>query len=167
MLITGDTRFSPSSRKCEIRRHFGMSEAELLPARAELGIGFVPLRPLGTGFLTGKVDATTTFATNDFRGMSPRFAPEVRQANLTLVDMIRGFAKVKAPIKRLGLRLLQTCNGLGKDPYYLPYMASKAPLAAVYGLKDRLTTPNCAPFPDARRLAQAGQGHGLKSHDVA
>ena len=67
-------------------------EAELLPALAELGIGFVPFSPLGAGFLTGKVDTTTTFAAKDFRDMSPRFAPEARAANMALVEMINGFA---------------------------------------------------------------------------
>jgi aryl-alcohol dehydrogenase-like predicted oxidoreductase len=67
-------------------------EAELLPALAELGIGFVPFSPLGAGFLTGKVNSATTFAATDFRSMSPRFAPEARAANLALVEMIQGFA---------------------------------------------------------------------------
>lgn len=67
-------------------------EAELLPALAELGIGFVPFSPLGAGFLTGKVNSATAFAATDFRSMSPRFAPEVRAANLALVEMIQGFA---------------------------------------------------------------------------
>ena len=66
-------------------------EAELLPALAELGIGFVPFSPLGAGFLTGKVNSATTFAATDFRSMSPRFAPEVRAANLALVEMVQGF----------------------------------------------------------------------------
>src|SRR5881296_2814927 len=36
-------------------------EREILPTLDELGIGFVPFSPLGRGFLTGKIDATTTF----------------------------------------------------------------------------------------------------------
>ncbi|MGX9147788.1 aldo/keto reductase [Mesorhizobium sp. 128a] len=65
-------------------------EAEIIPALEELGIGFVPFSPLGKGFLTGKIDANTTFAGNDFRGQIPRFAPEARAANQALVDLIRG-----------------------------------------------------------------------------
>src|SRR5204862_3818212 len=49
-------------------------EAEIIPTLEELGIGFVPFSPLGKGFLTGKIDATTSFAPGDFRNMSPRFA---------------------------------------------------------------------------------------------
>lgn len=67
-------------------------EAELLPTLRELGIGFVPFSPLGAGFLTGKIDLTTTFAANDFRAIVPRFAAEARAANLALVEMIQGFA---------------------------------------------------------------------------
>ena len=51
-------------------------EKEVLPTLEELGIGFVPFSPLGKGFLTGKIDATTTFDSSDFRNTVPRFAPE-------------------------------------------------------------------------------------------
>ena len=61
----------------------------------ELGIGLVPFAPLGKGFLTGAVDATTTFAEGDFRNRSPRFAAEARAANQALVDMVVGFAALK------------------------------------------------------------------------
>jgi pyridoxine 4-dehydrogenase len=63
-------------------------EAEILPALAELGIGFVPFSPLGRGFLTGKIDQNTTFDPSDFRNTSPRFAPENRKANQALVELI-------------------------------------------------------------------------------
>jgi aryl-alcohol dehydrogenase-like predicted oxidoreductase len=61
-------------------------EAEILPTLEGLGIGFVPFSPLGKGFLTGTIDATTTFGSADFRTTVPRFAPENRQANQALVD---------------------------------------------------------------------------------
>ena len=64
-------------------------EAEILPTLDELGIGLVPFSPLGKGFLTGKIDTSTTFASNDFRGSIPRFAPEAREANQRLVDLVR------------------------------------------------------------------------------
>jgi aryl-alcohol dehydrogenase-like predicted oxidoreductase len=64
-------------------------EAEIIPTLEELGIGLVPFSPLGKGFLTGKIDAGTTFDSNDFRGQIPRFAEENRKANLALVDLIR------------------------------------------------------------------------------
>ncbi len=56
-------------------------EEEILPTLEELGIGFVPFSPLGKGFLTGKLDANTTFAANDFRQTVPRLSAENRRAN--------------------------------------------------------------------------------------
>src|SRR5205823_2980527 len=58
----------------------------VLAACSDLGIGFVPLSPLGAGFLTGTIDSKTAFAPNDFRNISPRFTPEARAANEALVD---------------------------------------------------------------------------------
>jgi aryl-alcohol dehydrogenase-like predicted oxidoreductase len=63
-------------------------EAEVLPALEELGIGFVPYSPLGRGFLTGKIDENTTFDSSDFRNILPRFTPEARKANQSLVDLL-------------------------------------------------------------------------------
>lgn len=63
-------------------------EAEILPTLAELGIGFVPFSPLGKGFLTGKIDETTTFDSTDFRNVVPRFSAENRKANQAVVDLI-------------------------------------------------------------------------------
>jgi aryl-alcohol dehydrogenase-like predicted oxidoreductase len=70
-------------------------EAELLPALEELGIGFVPFSPLGAGFLTGKIDETTKFDPTDFRNSVPRFSPEARKANLTLVEVLKAVAERK------------------------------------------------------------------------
>ena len=64
-------------------------EAEILPTLEELGIGLVPFSPLGKGFLTGKIDAATSFDSSDFRAKIPRFAAEARDANQQLVDLIR------------------------------------------------------------------------------
>ena len=68
-------------------------EREVLPALEELGIGFVPFSPLGKGFLTGKIDDTTTFDPNDFRNVVPRFTAENRKANLAFVEWLKGFAE--------------------------------------------------------------------------
>jgi pyridoxine 4-dehydrogenase len=70
-------------------------EAEILPALRELGIGFVPFSPLGKGFLTGKMDATTMFSSDDFRTTSPRFSAEARAHNYALVELIGGIAARK------------------------------------------------------------------------
>jgi aryl-alcohol dehydrogenase-like predicted oxidoreductase len=68
-------------------------EQEILPVLEELGIGFVPFSPLGRGFLTGKIDASTEFAQNDIRNSVPRFSEENRKANQALVDLLGSIAK--------------------------------------------------------------------------
>ena len=71
-------------------------EDEILPTLEELGIGFVPFSPLGKGFLTGKIDETTEFASDDFRNTVPRFAdPGARKANLAFVELLRRIAGEK------------------------------------------------------------------------
>ena len=70
-------------------------EEEVLPTLEELGIGFVPFSPLGKGFLTGKIDENTTFDSTDFRNIVPRFTPEARKANQSLVDLLGRVAEQK------------------------------------------------------------------------
>jgi aryl-alcohol dehydrogenase-like predicted oxidoreductase len=67
-------------------------EADVLPTCEALGIGFVPWSPLGQGFLTGKVEAGTTFASSDVRSWFPRFTPEAMKANQPLVDLLGAIA---------------------------------------------------------------------------
>ena len=71
------------------------SEEEVLPTLEGVGIGFVPYSPLGRGFLTGKMNETTTFDSTDFRNRLPRFTPEARKANLALVHLLDNIAKRK------------------------------------------------------------------------
>ncbi|MFC0409513.1 aldo/keto reductase [Roseomonas elaeocarpi] len=63
-------------------------EQEILPLLEELGIGFVPFSPLGKGFLTGAINAGTSFDKTDFRNVVPRFSEENRRANQGLVDVL-------------------------------------------------------------------------------
>jgi aryl-alcohol dehydrogenase-like predicted oxidoreductase len=70
-------------------------ENEILATLEELGIGFVPFSPLGRGFLTGKIDQNTQFDSSDFRNRLPRFSPEARKANQTLVDVLTALAAQK------------------------------------------------------------------------
>ncbi len=70
-------------------------EREILPTLEELGIGLVPYSPLGRGFLTGAINDATQFTTDDFRNLLPRFTPEGRKANQTLVDLLREIAQRK------------------------------------------------------------------------
>ncbi|HEY2461776.1 MAG TPA: aldo/keto reductase [Candidatus Acidoferrum sp.] len=74
---------------------FREPEKEVLPALEELGIGFVPFSPLGRGFLTGKIDENTKFDKNDFRNNLPRFTPENRKANQSVVDLLSAIARQK------------------------------------------------------------------------
>src|SRR5260221_2584777 len=67
-------------------------EAEVLPLLEELGIGFVPYSPLGKGFLTGKINEDTTFASTDLRSRIPRFTQEARKANQALFDLLAAIA---------------------------------------------------------------------------
>ena len=75
-------------------------EAEVLPTCEELGIGFVPWSPLGQGFLTGKVDAGTAYASSDVRSWFPRFTPEAREANQPLVELLGRIAARKQATPR-------------------------------------------------------------------
>jgi aryl-alcohol dehydrogenase-like predicted oxidoreductase len=70
-------------------------ETEIIPTLEELGIGFVPFSPLGKGFLTGAMDASTKLGKDDFRSTLPRFTAEAREANLALVDLLGTVAKKK------------------------------------------------------------------------
>jgi aryl-alcohol dehydrogenase-like predicted oxidoreductase len=91
-------------------------EVELIPALEKLGIGFVPFSPLGKGFLTGKIDEKTTFETNDFRNIVPRFSPEARKANQALVDLLDQVAKQKgATAAQIALAWL-----LAQKPWIVP-----------------------------------------------
>jgi aryl-alcohol dehydrogenase-like predicted oxidoreductase len=70
-------------------------EADVLPTLEELGIGLVPYSPLGKGFLTGKIDESTTFDGGDFRNVIPRFTPEARKANQAMVDLLAAIGERK------------------------------------------------------------------------
>jgi aryl-alcohol dehydrogenase-like predicted oxidoreductase len=91
-------------------------EVDVLPMLEELGIGFVAYSPLGRGFLTGKIDASTTFDSSDFRNLVPRFTPEARQANQTLVALLEAIAARKgATPAQLALAWL-----LARKPWIVP-----------------------------------------------
>ena len=91
-------------------------EAETFPTLEELGIGFVPFSPLGRGFLTGKLDESTTFDSSDFRNNLPRFTPENRKANLAFVDVVAGIAgRKKATSAQIALAWL-----LAGKPWIVP-----------------------------------------------
>jgi aryl-alcohol dehydrogenase-like predicted oxidoreductase len=92
------------------------AEAEVLPLLEELGIGFVPYSPLGRGFLTGKIDESTTFESTDFRNLLPRFSADARKANQTLVDLLKSIGeRKKATPAQIALAWL-----LAQKPWIVP-----------------------------------------------
>ena len=70
-------------------------EEQVLPTCEELGIGFVPFSPLGRGFLAGKIDENTTFASVDIRSRLPRYTPEARKANRVVIDLLARIGEQK------------------------------------------------------------------------
>jgi aryl-alcohol dehydrogenase-like predicted oxidoreductase len=98
-------------------------EQDTIPVLAELGIGLVPYSPLGKGFLTGTINASTTFADSDFRGQTPRFQGEALAANLALVDVLTTIAaKAGATPAQLALAWL-----LNQQPWIVPIPGTKNP----------------------------------------
>lgn len=91
-------------------------EQEVLPTLEELGIGFVPFSPLGRGFLAGAIDASASFESSDPRSTLPRFAPETRQANLALVEVMKRLAVARdATPAQIALAWL-----LARQPWIVP-----------------------------------------------
>jgi aryl-alcohol dehydrogenase-like predicted oxidoreductase len=98
-------------------------EAEILPTLEELGIGFVPFSPLGKGYLTGKIDESTSFDSNDFRNTVPRFSAEARKANRALVDLLGSIARRKgATPAQIALAWL-----LAQKPWIVPIPGTTKP----------------------------------------
>jgi aryl-alcohol dehydrogenase-like predicted oxidoreductase len=96
-------------------------EKEIIPTLEELGIGLVPYSPLGKGFLTGKIDGRTTFHPSDLRNSIPRFFPEARQVNQTLVELLRRVgARHRATAAQIALAWL-----LAKRPWIVPLFGTR------------------------------------------
>jgi aryl-alcohol dehydrogenase-like predicted oxidoreductase len=96
-------------------------EAEVLPTCEELGIGFVPYSPLGRGYLTGKIDETTTFDSSDIRSRNPRFTPEAIKANQVVIDLLAQIGEQKgATPAQVALAWL-----LAQKPWIVPIPGSR------------------------------------------
>lgn len=96
-------------------------EEDVLSTCEELGIGFVPFSPLGRGYLTGKVDENTTFASSDIRSRSPRYTPEVRKANWGVIDLLARIGEQKgATPAQIALAWL-----LAQKPWIVPIPGSR------------------------------------------
>ncbi len=123
-------------------------EAEILPVLEELGIGFVPFSPLGKGFLTGKIDATTTFESSDFRNTVPRFTAENRKTNQAVVDLVRAIAeKKKATPAQIALAWV-----LAQEPWIVPIPGT----TKLHRLEENLGAADIELTPDdLREIADA------------
>ena len=115
-------------------------EADVLPLCEELGIGFVPYSPLGKGFLTGKIDETTSFTESDIRGTIPRFTPEARKANHALVAFLAEIAARKQVTQaQVALAWL-----LAQKPWIVPIPGTKR----LDRLEENIGAANVALTPD-------------------
>ena len=122
-------------------------EAEVIPTLEELGIGFVAYSPLGRGFLTGKINADTTFDKNDFRNSLPRFSPENRKANQAVVDVIGRFAQgKKATPAQIALAWV-----LAQKPWVVPIPGT----TKLHRLEENLAAANVDLSPDDLRELEA------------
>ena len=96
-------------------------EQDVLPTCEELGIGFVPYSPLGRGYLTGKIDENTTFASVDIRSRLPRYTPEARKANRVVIDLLARIGEQKgATPAQIALAWL-----LAQKPWIVPIPGSR------------------------------------------
>ncbi|MEY8876517.1 MAG: aldo/keto reductase [Leptothrix sp. (in: b-proteobacteria)] len=126
-------------------------EQAVLPVLEELGIGFVPFSPLGKGFLTGAINATTAFSPDDFRNVVPRFTPEARQANQALVDALAVIAQAKgATLAQVALAWL-----LSRQPWIVPIPGT----TQLQRLDENLASVDLAlDADDLQRIAEALAG---------
>jgi aryl-alcohol dehydrogenase-like predicted oxidoreductase len=123
-------------------------EREILPLCQELGIGFVPFSPLGKGFLTGKIDASTEFVKDDFRNIVPRFTKEAREANQGLVDRLGEVAtEKKATPAQIALAWI-----LAQKPWLVPIPGTTKPAR----LKENLAAADVTLSPaDVSKIEEA------------
>jgi aryl-alcohol dehydrogenase-like predicted oxidoreductase len=128
-------------------------EEAILPTLEELDIGFVPFSPLGKGFLTGKIDATTEFESGDFRNTVPRFTdPAARQANLAFVELLTRVAERKnATPAQIALAWL-----LAQKPWILPIPGT----SKLHRLEENIAAADIELTPDDLRDIEEAQLDG-------
>jgi aryl-alcohol dehydrogenase-like predicted oxidoreductase len=126
-------------------------EEEVLPTLEELGIGFVPFSPLGKGFLTGAITEQTTFDSTDFRNIVPRFTPEARKANQSVVDLLGEIAaRKRATPAQIALAWL-----LARKPWIVPIPGTTKP----HRLEENIGAVSVELTPDdLREIATAASG---------
>jgi aryl-alcohol dehydrogenase-like predicted oxidoreductase len=96
-------------------------EESILPTCEELGIGLVPYSPLGRGYLTGKIDESTTYDSTDIRSHNPRFTVEAIRANRVVIDLLEEIGKRKGTTPaQIALAWL-----LAQKPWIVPIPGSR------------------------------------------
>jgi aryl-alcohol dehydrogenase-like predicted oxidoreductase len=119
-------------------------EQAILPTLEELGIGLVPFSPLGKGFLTGTIDTTTEFTSDDFRSTVPRFADrQAREANLAFVALLARIAqRTKTTPAQIALAWL-----LHQKPWIVPIPGT----TKLHRLKENLAAADVELTPEELR----------------
>ena len=133
-------------------------EDEIIPTLEELGIGLVPFSPLGKGFLTGKIDPSTSFDSSDYRNAIPRFAPEARKANQRLVDLIRAVGR------RYGATPAQVALAwlLAQKPWIVPLFGTRTLDRLEENLGALSVTLTAGDLDEIKRAASAIQIQGTR-----
>jgi len=135
---------------------FREHEKDVLPTLEELGIGLVAYSPLGRGFLTGKMDTSTAFDSSDFRSSLPRFTPEARKTNQSLVEHIAAIAeRKKATAAQISLAWV-----LAQKPWIVPIPGT----TKLHRLDENIGALSVALTPDDLREigAAASNVHGAR-----
>jgi len=122
-------------------------ESEILPVCRELGIGITAYGVLSRGLISGHW-STARAGERDFRGSSPRFQGANLEANLALVEKLRGIAeKIGASVAQVAIAWVAE---QGADIVPLVGARRRDRLAEAVGALDVRLTPN-----DLAVLAQA------------
>jgi aryl-alcohol dehydrogenase-like predicted oxidoreductase len=132
-------------------------EDAILATLEELGIGLVPFSPLGKGFLTGRIDETTTFESGDFRNTVPRFTDvEARAANRAFVDLLTRIAERRnATPAQVALAWL-----LAQKPWIVPIPGT----TKLHRLEENIAAAEIELTPDDLREIDSAQleAHGAR-----
>jgi aryl-alcohol dehydrogenase-like predicted oxidoreductase len=136
-------------------------ENGIIPTLEELGIGLVPYSPLGKGFLTGKIDANTTFDASDYRNAIPRFSPEARKKNQALVDLIRSVGvRHGATPAQVALAWL-----LAQKPWIVPLFGTRTLDRLDENLGALSVTLTVDDLDEIKTVAATIQIHGTRYHE--
>ena len=135
-------------------------ERNVVPAAAELGVGFVPYSPLGRGFLTGTVRSSNDLSSpTDFRKTMPRFSEGALDANLAVVEIVKAVAvqqdATPAQVALAWLRYRADALGVASSP--IPGTRRAARVEENLGSLSVTLTPEQLDTLDTAGAAVSGQ----------